>query len=258
MFFRNGKVSFEDRARKPARCAWITFASGVRGIFIYSYFYSNMKSEFLVVGMLCLGWSGVFAQDLSKDTLRLDEVVITSRYVRPTEVGKLPVPLSEAPLSVSRMSAPMISDLSLNSLIDVTRNVTGIRPNNTYGGFQSFNIRGFNTFVVVTDGIRDERHNLYASAPNTTLASIESVEVLKEAASVMYGHSALGGVISLVHKQPTPVTRVNAQMSVGSWGRYSVQGGAGGSIARGIDFRTDFSMSGGEGWRHTNDRAYNA
>ena len=133
--------------------------------------------------MLCLGVSSAFAQDLSKDTLRLDEVVITSQYVKPTEVGRLPVPLSQAPLSVSRMSAPMISDLSLNSLIDVARNVTGVRPNNSYGGFQSFYIRGFNTFVVVTDGIRDERHNLYASAPNTTLASIESIEILKGAAS---------------------------------------------------------------------------
>ena len=217
-----------------------------------------MKSKFFTVGMLCLGVSSAFAQDLSKDTLRLDEVVITSQYVKPTEVGRLPVPLSQAPLSVSRMSAPMISDLSLNSLIDVARNVTGVRPNNSYGGFQSFYIRGFNTFVVVTDGIRDERHNLYASAPNTTLASIESIEILKGAASVMYGHSALGGVISLVHKQPTSVPRVNAQMSIGSWGRYSIQGGAGGNIARGVNFRTDFSMSGGEGWRHTNDRAYNA
>ena len=116
-----------------------------------------MKSKFFTVGMLCLGVSSAFAQDLSKDTLRLDEVVITSQYVKPTEVGRLPVPLSQAPLSVSRMSAPMISDLSLNSLIDVARNVTGVRPNNSYGGFQSFYIRGFNTFVVVTDGIRDER-----------------------------------------------------------------------------------------------------
>lgn len=217
-----------------------------------------MRLSILATGLLCLVAGHGVAQEAVNDSLSLDEVVVTSQFVKPTEVSRLSVPLSKAPLSVSRVSSVQISDLSLNSLIDVARNVTGVRPNNTYGGFQTFNIRGFNAFVVVTDGIRDERHNLYQSAPNTTLASVESVEILKGAASAMYGHSALGGVISIVHKQPTPVTQVNAQMSIGSWGRYSVQGGAGGSIADGVDFRTDFSMSGGDGWRHTNDRAYNA
>lgn len=217
-----------------------------------------MKSKIFIGGMLCLGVSSAYAQDFERDTLKLDEVVVTSRFTTPTEVSKLPVPLSQAPLSVSKVSMPMITDLSLNSLMDVARNVTGVRPNNSYGGFQTFNIRGFNAFVVVTDGIRDERHNLYASAPNTSLASIESIEILKGAASVMYGHSALGGVISLVHKQPTQETHVNTKLSIGSWGRYAIQGGAGGSIAEGIDFRTDFSMSGGDGWRHTNDKNYNA
>ena len=217
-----------------------------------------MKTKLFTLGILCLGVNSVFGQDVAKDTVSLDEVVVTSQYVKPTEVSKLSVPLSKAPLSVSRVSALEMSDLSLNSLIDVAKNATGIRPNNTYGGFQSFTIRGFNTFVVITDGIRDERHNLYASAPNTTLASIESVEILKGAASVMYGHSALGGVICLNHKQPSPITSVNTKMSIGSWGRYSIQGGASGNIAKGIDFRTDFSMDGGDGWRHTNNRAYNA
>lgn len=217
-----------------------------------------MKTKLVVASALCLGTSCLCAQDLAKDTLKLDEVVITSRFKSPTEVSKLPVPLSKAPLSVSKVSTPMITDLSLNSLIDVARNVTGVRPTNTYGGFQTFNIRGFNAFVVVTDGIRDERHNLYASAPNTSLASIESIEVLKGAASVMYGHSALGGVISLVHKQPTSTTHVNTKMTIGSWGRYGIQGGAGGNITKGVDFRTDFSMNGGDGWRHTNDKNYNA
>lgn len=209
------------------------------------------------MGMLCLGASSVFAQDFMNDTVQLDEVIITQQYVKPSAVGKLPVPLTQAPLAVSHVSAQEISTLSFQSLMDVARNVTGVRPNNTYGGFQSFNIRGFNTFVVVTDGIRDERHNLYASAPNTSLASIESIEVLKGAASVMYGHSALGGIISLTHKQPTSQTKANAQMSIGSWGRYGIQAGAGGNICKNLDFRTDFAMNGGDGWRHTNDRNYN-
>lgn len=99
-----------------------------------------MKTKLVVASAFCLGTSCLCAQDFAKDTLKLDEVVITSRFKSPTEVSKLPVPLSKAPLSVSKVSTPMITDLSLNSLIDVARNVTGVRPTNTYGGFQTFNI----------------------------------------------------------------------------------------------------------------------
>lgn len=217
-----------------------------------------MKLRFYAMGLLCLVAAASYAQTMEKDTFNLEEVTVTSRYVRPTAVSKLPVPLNRAPLSVSRVEKEKIENLAMNSLVDVTRNMTGIRPNNSYGGFQYFVIRGFSDFVLLNDGIRDERHNLWQSAPNTSLASIQSVEVLKGAASVMFGHSALGGVINLIHKQPTAASHVNAQLGIGSWGRYKVQAGAGGSISNRVQFRTDFSMSGGEGWRHTDDKAYNA
>lgn len=67
-----------------------------------------MKTKLVVASALCLGTSCLCAQDLAKDTLKLDEVVITSRFKNPTEVSKLPVPLSKAPLSVSKVSTPMI------------------------------------------------------------------------------------------------------------------------------------------------------
>ena len=202
--------------------------------------------------------SAVAATIDNDTTLNLHEVVVTSYHRQPSAVGKLPVPLNKAPLTVSSVSREKIELLDLRDLNDATRNVTGIRPINSYGGFLYFTIRGFSDFVLLNDGIRDERHNLYQSAPSTSLASVQSVEVLKGAASVMFGHSTLGGVVNVIHKQPTAERHVNAGIGIGSWGRYTVNGGASGQIARGINFRTDFSMSGGEGWRHTDNKAYNA
>lgn len=199
------------------------------------------------------------AQDFSKeDTIHLAEIEIIGNYRKPSAVSKLPVPTIKSPLTVSMVGAEQIKDLGVTSMVGVTRNMTGIRPNNTYGGFQTYTIRGFSDFVLLNDGIRDERHNMWGSAPNTNLASVERVEVLKGAASVMFGHSALGGVINLIHKQPTETTHVNARMGIGSWGKYLTEAGASGKIAEGLTFRTDFSMSGGEGWRHTNERLANA
>ena len=218
-----------------------------------------MKAKLLALALTSLCCGSTFAQYSDNDTtLSLNEVVVTSSYVKPTAVGKLPVPLYKAPLTVSSLGRVKIENLSLRDLNDATRTMTGIRPINSYGGFLYFTIRGFSDFVLLNDGVRDERHNLYQSAPSTSLASVEKIEVLKGAASVMFGHSALGGVVNVIHKQPTSQKHVNAGMTIGSWGRYSVNGGAGGTIAKGVTFRTDFSMSGGDGWRHTDNKAYNA
>ena len=218
-----------------------------------------MKAKLFALTLTGLCSLCAVANTIDNDTtVNLNEVVVTSYHQKPTAVGKLPVPLNKAPLTVSSVGREKIELLDLRDLNDAARTVTGIRPINSYGGFLYFTIRGFSDFVLLNDGIRDERHNLYQSAPSTSLASVQSVEVLKGAASVMFGHSALGGVVNVIHKQPTAQKHVNAGMGIGSWGRYTVNGGASGSIANGINFRTDFSMSGGEGWRHTDNKAYNA
>ena len=207
--------------------------------------------------MACVPCASAVAQDMSKDTINLAELEVVGNYRKPSAVSKLPVAIIKSPLSVSVVGSEKIKDLGVINMVGLTRNMTGIRPNNTYGGFQTYTVRGFSDFVLLNDGIRDERHNLWASAPNTNLASIERVEVLKGAASVMFGHSALGGVINLVHKKPTKENHVNARMGIGSWGKYLTEAGASGTICNGLTFRTDFSMSGGEGWRHTNERIAN-
>ncbi|MCM1521380.1 MAG: TonB-dependent receptor [Muribaculaceae bacterium] len=215
------------------------------------------KKYFLTLLAALPGFAGAQATE-QVDTVSLNEVVVIDDYGKNAGVGKLDVPAWEAPMSISIMPATEISNIGAMSLNTLTRNATGIRPNNTYGGFMTFNIRGFNAFVLLNDGIRDERHNLYGSAPNTSLASVEKVEILKGASSVMYGHSALGGIVNIVHRQPTKETHVNTTMTMGSWGRYSVSGGAGGTIVNSLTYRADFEMTGGKGWRDTDNRTRNA
>lgn len=252
-----GRHFTTNQVRRPAKGIRNKFISGVDNMDNF-YATNNMtKKNALFMGMLCLSVMPSLAQSLEKDTIRLDEVVVTAGYIRQPEVGKLPLPLFKTPIAISQVSRERLDWQGVQTLNEATRTTTGIRPNNTYGGFMTFTMRGFNDFVLLTDGIRDERHNLYQSAPATTLASIDHIEVLKGAASVMYGHSALGGIINLVHKQPTSRTTVNTSLTVGSWGRYQVAGGAGGRLTNWMNFRADFSMAGGDGWRHTNERYVN-
>ena len=176
-----------------------------------------MKAKLFALTLTGLCSLCAVANTIDNDTtVNLNEVVVTSYHQKPTAVGKLPVPLNKAPLTVSSVGREKIELLDLRDLNDAARTVTGIRPINSYGGFLYFTIRGFSDFVLLNDGIRDERHNLYQSAPSTSLASVQSVEVLKGAASVMFGHSALGGVVNVIHKQPTAQKHVNAGMGIGS------------------------------------------
>lgn len=207
--------------------------------------------------MAMLAAAPSFAENTAKDSIQLQAVEVTCFMDKSVQVGKLPVQLSKAPMSAGVMDNLQFDLLGVTTLNEATRNLTGIRPNNTYGGFMKWTMRGFDNFVLLNDGVRDERHNLYDSAPSTNLAGIERIELLKGANSVTVGSAALGGVLNIVHKQPTAASTANAKMTIGSWGRYGIEAGAGGEIVKGINFRADAGMTGGEGWRHTDNKAYN-
>lgn len=64
--------------------------------------------------------------------------------------------------------------------------------------------------------------------------------MVKGPASVLYGHSALGGIINLVRKEPTLDTRYNYSVSSGSYNTVRTQAGAGGPITDKLRYRVDF------------------
>ncbi|WP_329905140.1 TonB-dependent receptor [Porphyromonas pogonae] len=219
-----------------------------------------MKEKIFTFCVCCFATSGfALAQQSLQDTIHLKEVTVTSDKISPsTGTSKVAAPVKEIPIAITSVSNVQIHDLNFTNLVQATRNVPGVRPMRTYGAFQRFYMRGFSNFVVLNDGMRDERHTLYSSAPSSTLASVERIEVLKGASSLTVGHSALGGVINVIHKKPTSQTHANASASIGSWGTYSVAAGAGGAITDKLLFRADVSAGYGEGWRHTQERFFNA
>lgn len=224
-----------------------------------------MKKSITILFLAALQLTNVYAQrhdkkeytNFADTTFNINEVVIQSSVNKRTEVLKMPVPLKEMPIAVSQVSPRLIQDLSLTTLQTATRYATGVKPINTYGGFQTFKLRGFYDFVLMTDGVRDERHNLSQSATSTSTAAVEKIEVLKGPASVLYGHSALGGVINVMRKQPSAETHINAEAGAASWGRYNVQVGGSGAISKKLNLRFDASIANGEGWRSSYDRTAN-
>ncbi|MCH2223663.1 MAG: TonB-dependent receptor [Crocinitomicaceae bacterium] len=210
-----------------------------------------MRTKIVFVGLLFFTCKGLKAQDV-KDTLKISnykEVVVQTDKKNLPEVGKLRVKALDNPVVINSVNAKVIGQRNVSSLGDAAKSATGVRPINRYGGFQTFRVRGFNNFVMLVDGVRDERHNISTSAPSTNLANVERIEVLKGPASVLYGHSALGGIINIVRKKPTYKQKSNFKASYGSYNSYEMTVGNGGSISKNIRYRVDFGITRSDGWR---------
>jgi len=162
---------------------------------------------------------------------------------------KVDIPIKEIPLTVNIVTSKTLEERNVTNMVDAVKNVNGVRAINRYGGFQTFRFRGFNNFVMLIDGVRDERHNHSTSAPQTNLANVETIEVVKGPESVLYGHSALGGIINVIRKRPTIDEKYNVSVSYGSFNSKTFNAGIGGSISEKLRYRTDFGLTETDGWR---------
>lgn len=196
-------------------------------------------------------------KSITDSTYTINEVVVTERS-KPVEVAKISVPLKYTPINISSVSVKGLEIQGVDNVNDALRNATGIKPVVTYGGFQTFYMRGFGSPVMMVDGQRDERMNYSSSAPLPDLTSIESLELLKGPASVLYGHSAVGGILNIVRKAPMQESHANAQISYGTWNSKRATLGANGKIAQGISFRADVGTGSRDGWRNNGDERFSS
>ncbi|MCF2487545.1 TonB-dependent siderophore receptor [Dyadobacter sp. CY347] len=222
---------------------------------------TNLKLQLSASLLLITAASYGQTQD-HKDTLTstkdLSEVVISrAKQQAFSGVNKINVPLRDLPITTSNVSVKTIEQRGVDDLGEAMKNTTGVRANNTYGGFQHFTVRGFANFVLLIDGVRDERHNISTSAPNTNLANVESIEVLKGPASVLFGHSALGGIINIVRKRPTADFKADFSASYGTFNTRRMRAGAGGAINDKLRYRVDFGMSDTDGYRQSGSNTNN-
>jgi iron complex outermembrane recepter protein len=219
------------------------------------------KCRLILLSSVCiiLFAKNSFAQQksIADSIYTINEVNIEGKS-RGNEVIKLKLPLKYVPISVSSISQKSFEQLGVDNVNDALKNMTGVNSVMTYGGFQTFYMRGFGSPVLMVDGQRDERMNYSSSAPIPDLTSVESIELLKGPASVLYGHSAVGGILNMVRKAPSEISHYNASASYGSWNSKRATFGSSGTIARNLSFRTDVGISDRDGWRDNNDKRFSA
>ncbi|MEM7061901.1 MAG: TonB-dependent siderophore receptor [Cyanobacteria bacterium P01_B01_bin.77] len=137
------------------------------------------------------------------DPLRL---VVTgeegSDYFEPnaSTATRTDTPLRDIPQSIQVIPREVLEDQQVISLSDALRNASGVQLTQRSFG-EVFVIRGFSNPVTLRDGLR------LVQPGNTDvgfqeISNLESIEVLKGPASILFGAIQPGGVINLVTKKP--------------------------------------------------------
>ena len=154
--------------------------------------------------------------------VRVDGTAERSTGFAPTEAqsaGKAPMRQLETPQSVGVVSQEQMESRQVVNLQQALQTVAGVSPV-TFGrrGFDDINIRGFRSSEsILIDGLVQNGGWLPLRP-----TGYERIEVLKGAASVLYGQVQPGGLVNAVSKRPQPVALGELSFDVGSFGQRAV------------------------------------
>ncbi len=160
------------------------------------------------ISVLPIGEAVAHAEDAAADNtaadstelqgFTLDQVVVTAT--------RTPVEAFKAQANINVITSEKIEKMHYKDLYWALRDVPGVQTH-AYGqdGYltsDSFSINGSNKVVILVDGIRaNQGAEIYSPGVFGDLSNVERVEVLKGAASALYGADAQGGVINIITKK---------------------------------------------------------
>jgi len=149
------------------------------------------------------------AQDSDDGDDQLTEVTVNG--VRTLLHDKLAESEQNAPQSITVVTGKLMAAQGTTNLEDALRNVPGITMNAGEGAARgdTVNLRGFSAFNdFFLDGVRD------AAVYTRDDFDLQSIEVLKGPAAVLFGRGSTGGAINQVSKAPlmTPFEDVSTEL----------------------------------------------
>ncbi len=198
------------------------------------------------------------AQTTKKDSVRrLSNLVVTAEAPKEqiSTLSRNNVPLEKLPLSVSKLDMSQLADRNIFDVKEALRFVPGATMRKTYGAFLRFDVRGFSDQPVMVDGVRNER-STFNSYPMSDLSDVERIEVIKGPASVLQGHSSMGGVLNIVRLKATDETTLGLRLDYGSWNNiYSVLK-VGGKLSKHWNGLATVSYGKQDGWRSVGDKRF--
>ena len=184
-----------------------------------------MKKLYFILSLLCIGMTLAAQEhhehhnhynhlhpsdssDVFYRHLKLNELVVTG------VTGDTKLKNSTAPISI--VSSKELHQTTSTNIIDAIAKQPGVAQITTGSGISKPIIRGlgYNRIIVMNEGVRQEgqqwgdEHGIEIDAQN-----VNSVEILKGPASLMYGSDAMAGVLILHGAPILPEGEMKAQVS---------------------------------------------
>ena len=186
--------------------------------------------NFLYIFLFSLGSkSPIFAQIDSLKTIKLKDVEVS--------VTRYDHPINSSIWSVSKLnfkdSQKQMQQLYFSDYLNGVPGLFTLNSNNFsqdlrisirgFGSRAAFGIRGIKLLV---DGIPETTPDGQGQIDNLSLGSIESVEVIRGPASILYGNAS-GGVISIQTQSELDRNYLKTGITMGAYGMQNIQIGAG-------------------------------
>jgi len=177
----------------------------------------------------------------------LDEVVVTASRVEEK--------VKETPTTTNIVSSEELEDIKFRNPAEVLNRLPGIYTHDFGGESELTSIRVPTHFVngytmVLVDGIQTTSYGSGSSGQISELngRNIERIEVIKGPASALYGSNAIGGIINIITKDPSPEPEVNFWAEYGEYDQYSGGVSASGSGKK-VSYNLNLNYKNADGWR---------
>ncbi len=143
---------------------------------------------------------------------------------------KTDTPIFDTPVSVQVVPRTVMDDQKTTRLKDALENVSGVRAQPTLGRGQGFIIRGFSNGRIYRNGLLTNG-NLYTGFPSEfDTGNVQSIDVLKGPAAVLFGRIEPGGLINITTKKPLDIPYYSLEQQIGSYDHYRTQWDATGAV----------------------------
>jgi iron complex outermembrane recepter protein len=161
----------------------------------------------------------VFSQAAADDD-KLEEVVVSAIRLQlfareGSSATKTGTPLIETPMAISVISEERLEAQHFTNIADSLKYVAGaVDSGNTWEHSDGYMVRGFDqsSYILLDGLLRNDPGWWSASEP----FGVERVEIIKGPASVLYGQSPPGGMVSMTSKRPSVTARNTLELGYGN------------------------------------------
>ncbi|MDR1879250.1 MAG: TonB-dependent receptor [Bacteroidales bacterium] len=148
---------------------------------------------------------------LKKDILRMEEIVITGT--------RTPKMLKDVPVPTRLITLQDIQGMDVRNVKDVLETELPGLEFTSHGGTMNINMQGLGGkyILFLIDGERvsgETRDNVDYN--RLDVSNIEQIEIVKGAASALYGSNAIGGVVNIITKDASNPWQVNVNSRYGT------------------------------------------